>query len=112
MEIHVEPDRKLDDDTWLSVRCRNTRRQAQMSYGRPLVFPYPANHMKVEVFKQVYTGFVVLKNGDDVYKLDFKDGERPVSYDLVVCVPTIAKESHQLESPAEGHLAVAQRYLK
>lgn len=67
----------LAEDAILSVRAGSIRRQAVISGGRSFRFPRSSakeNPLKVDILQQVGSAYLVLKPGEDQYKLKFADG--------------------------------------
>ncbi|CAE8591123.1 unnamed protein product, partial [Polarella glacialis] len=74
MEVNLLSKLNIDPDSILSIRAGTVRRQAQISSGRPFRFPkisMDENPLKIDILKQVGTAYLVMKPGEEQYKVLF-----------------------------------------
>eukprot|EP00411_Alexandrium_monilatum_P061729 CAMPEP_0175535284 /NCGR_PEP_ID=MMETSP0096-20121207/24118_1 /TAXON_ID=311494 /ORGANISM="Alexandrium monilatum, Strain CCMP3105" /LENGTH=256 /DNA_ID=CAMNT_0016838073 /DNA_START=136 /DNA_END=904 /DNA_ORIENTATION=+ len=87
MEISLFAHNNLPEGSIFSIRAGTVRRQAAVSNNRPFRFPSKPmdSPLKVEVFKPVGTAYVVLRPGEEQYKVSFKGMEEaPMSCEVHV----------------------------
>jgi len=90
MEVNLFAGKNLPNGAIFSVRAGAVRRQAAAANQRPFRFPSKPmdSPLKVEVFRPVGAAYVVLRPGEDQYKVQFKPLEGaegpPISCELHV----------------------------
>jgi len=76
MEVSLVARGTVPEDAVLSVRAGTIRRQAAVGSGRSFRFPKSAikeNPLKVDILQQIGSAYLVLKPGEDQYKLKFNN---------------------------------------
>mmetsp|Transcript_8771 Transcript_8771/g.20632 ORF Transcript_8771/g.20632 Transcript_8771/m.20632 type:complete len:99 (+) Transcript_8771:66-362(+) len=73
MEVNLFAGKNLPNGAIFSVRAGAVRRQAAAANQRPFRFPSKPmdSPLKVEVFRPVGAAYVVLRPGEDQYKVQF-----------------------------------------
>mmetsp|Transcript_126326 Transcript_126326/g.229351 ORF Transcript_126326/g.229351 Transcript_126326/m.229351 type:complete len:1459 (-) Transcript_126326:350-4726(-) len=74
MEVNVLRHGGVPEGSVLSIRAGTVRRQAPVSSGRTFKFPGKLeNPLKVDVFSQIASGYIVVRPGAENYKVSFAD---------------------------------------
>eukprot|EP00434_Breviolum_minutum_P042702 symbB.v1.2.038025.t1/scaffold5783.1/size36695/2 len=100
MEVNLLSKTGIDEDAVLSIRAGSVRRQAQINSGRPFRFAkgiMEENPLKIDILKQVGSAYLVMKPGEDRYKVYFGED---VKMDLELELKKIDGEVPQ--EPEEG----------
>eukprot|EP00441_Pelagodinium_beii_P035834 CAMPEP_0197650974 /NCGR_PEP_ID=MMETSP1338-20131121/31274_1 /TAXON_ID=43686 ORGANISM="Pelagodinium beii, Strain RCC1491" /NCGR_SAMPLE_ID=MMETSP1338 /ASSEMBLY_ACC=CAM_ASM_000754 /LENGTH=261 /DNA_ID=CAMNT_0043225499 /DNA_START=71 /DNA_END=853 /DNA_ORIENTATION=- len=74
MELSLLSNANIPEDSILSIRAGSVRRQAALNSGRPFRFPSISpeeNPLKIDILQQVGTAYLVLKPGEEQYKVVF-----------------------------------------
>lgn len=100
MEVTLLSRPSLSEDTLVSVRAGNVRRQTPINSDKPLRFPKQARTeslLHFDILQKVTSGYVVLKPGNEQYRVAFGEGA-DIACDVSV---KTGLESHNERSPEE-----------
>mmetsp|Transcript_101231 Transcript_101231/g.158113 ORF Transcript_101231/g.158113 Transcript_101231/m.158113 type:complete len:286 (-) Transcript_101231:46-903(-) len=115
MELHVTAQRGLPADCVLSVRSGTVRRQAPIASGKAFKFPAPlSNPMKFDLLAPVASGHLVMRPGEQQYRVDFTEGGG-MSCDITLKDSATTGDSSQPvvdESSKKNTASEAKEYLE
>jgi len=78
MEVNLITKNEIPEESILSIRAGTVRRQATIASGRPFRFPkisMDENPLKIDILKQIGSAYLVMKPGEEQYKVTFQTSE-------------------------------------
>lgn len=113
MEVNLVSCAAFPEDAIVSIRAGSVRRQATLGTGRSFRFPQlapDANPVKIDILKPVGSAYLVLKPGEEHYRLTFDSG---MSAEVEVKGVDVNKPSVAEEPNADSKLTAkeAKDYL-